>query len=122
MVSGPETPPRRRGPDPMGKRALFWAAPASGGPPPSVPLGKHALYSAAAGPAVAADPVEHPMSERGPVRVTCQRCGAVSRISLLDLLIYQLPFGYWLPRGAFDHRMTCPSCSKRVWASVTLRR
>jgi hypothetical protein len=43
-------------------------------------------------------------------------------VGLLDLLIYQFPVGAWLPRGKYDRRMTCPSCRKRAWCSVTLRR
>ena len=111
----------------MGKRALFWAQPEAAqsgaarglGPP----LGKHALYSEAA-PAPdepVGDPVENPVAGRGPVTVQCQHCRAVSRIGFLDLLIYQFPVGYWLPRGKYDHRMTCPMCRRRTWASVTLR-
>jgi hypothetical protein len=46
----------------------------------------------------------------------------VSRIGLVDLVLFQLPFGYWLPRGRFDRRMTCPACRRRTWASVTWRR
>jgi len=41
---------------------------------------------------------------------------------VLDLLIFQFPVGVWLPRGRYDHRMTCPVCRKRAWCSVTLRR
>jgi RNase P subunit RPR2 len=58
---------------------------------------------------------------RGPITVTCSTCDAVSRIGVLDFLVYQLPIGYWVPRGRFGHRMTCPSCRRRVWAGVTLR-
>jgi hypothetical protein len=137
---------RRAHLDPFGKRALFWAQPetviapdptdvAPGDPTseviatgddvaPAAPLGKHALYSAAAhepGPA-AGDPSARPLADRGPVTVECSRCGVVTRIGFLDLLIYQFPIGYWLPGRKFDHRMTCPACRRRAWASVTLRR
>lgn len=145
------TPPRRRtSPDPLGKRALFWVPPQAPPPRPgraplastrpagrsggrrataagaggAVPLGKHALYSGAVaspGSTPPADP-ENPVADQGPVTVECGRCGAVRRIGLLDLLIYQLPVGLWLPRRRFDHRMTCPACKKRAWMSVTLRR
>jgi hypothetical protein len=117
--------PRR--PDPLGKRALFWVPPGQGerGDPgvTAAPLGKRALYSAAEATAedVVPPSLENPMAGRGPVTVECQRCRAVSRISLLDLVLFQFPVGYWLPRGGFDHRMTCPSCRRRAWASLTLR-
>lgn len=124
-------PHRRAAPDPLGKRALFWVpapqpAPAGRGGriAGKAPLGKRALYSGA--PAAAgteeAVPADNPMVERGPITVTCSACGAVTRVGVLDFLIYQLPLGIWLPRGRFDHRMTCPSCRRRVWAGVTLRR
>jgi hypothetical protein len=119
---------RGRPPDPLGKRALYWleasgadevAHPAAG----PHPLGKRALYSEA--PAARGEETadgDHPEVERGAITVTCSACGAVSHIGLLDLLIYQLPFGYWLPRGRFDHKMTCPSCRRRVWVGVSVRR
>jgi hypothetical protein len=92
------------------------------GGPTRDPLGKRALFSAAPdegpdGTAVDADSVVG----RGPITVTCSTCGVVSRTGVLDFLVYQLPIGYWVPRGRFGHRMTCPSCRRRVWAGVTLR-
>lgn len=122
--SGP--PPRRAAPDPLGKRALFWVPAGQAAPPGrpagQVPLGKRALFSGAPAGSPEAVPAENPVADRGPIVVTCSACGAVSRVGLLDFLIYQLPFGIWLPHGRFDHRMTCPSCRRRVWAGVTLRR
>jgi len=120
---------RRRSPDPLGKRA-FWvpAAPetpagrarASG----RAPLGKRALYSQARPrPGVDDAPApENPLADTGPISVECSSCGAVTRVGLVDFLLFQFPVGIWLPRGRFDRRMTCPSCRRRVWASVTLRR
>jgi hypothetical protein len=118
-------------PDPLGKRALFWASPAesggvgSGGAGATValPLGKHALFS---GAPVQSDSLaatsENPLAERGAFKVECQRCQQTSHVGVLDMVIYQFPVGVWLPRRRFDHRMTCPSCRKRAWCSVTLRR
>ena len=121
------------GPDPLGKRALFWM-PADAVPDPdpagpsAAPLGKRALYSDAGPPggvpAAGADEAvvgSNPVNEHGRITVTCSTCGVVSRIGLLDFAIYQLPVGFWLPRGRFGHRMTCPACRRRVWAGVTLR-
>lgn len=88
------------------------------------PLGKRALYSRSAesrgswGP----EPVESPKSGSGRISVTCSACDAVTRIGFFDFILLQLPVGIWIPRGAFDHWMTCPSCRRRVWAGVTLRR
>ncbi|HEX3795359.1 MAG TPA: hypothetical protein VHV57_12750 [Acidimicrobiales bacterium] len=120
-------------PDPLGKRALFWvpsSTNASGeGTHPAasstvaLPVGKRALYS---GARAESDSVratsDNPLVDRGTFTVECERCRQVSHIGVLDLLIFQFPFGGWLPRGQFDRRMTCPSCRKRAWCSITLRR
>jgi hypothetical protein len=119
-----------KAPDPLGKRALYWAPSADAGgdepgdPPTTVlPVGKRALYSGASAEVDDPSPTaDNPLLERGTVTVRCQRCRQVSRVGLLDLLIFQFPIGVWVPRGRFDHRMTCPSCRKRSWCSVTLRR
>jgi hypothetical protein len=122
---------RRAANDPLGRRALFWLPPDQGDPgapteadPPRgarPPLGKHALFSTARAALDDEEPEgsDNPLADRGPVAVECERCGTRSRIGYLDLLIYQLPFGYWLPRGKFDRRMTCPACRQRTWASVS---
>ncbi len=118
-----------RGPDPLGKRALFWvpspSPPAAGDPEPIPPgpLGKRALFSNV--PADGSDGAlagQNPATSRGMIVVTCGTCRAVRRIGVLDFLMFQFPIGFWLPRGRFDRRMTCPACRRRVWASVTLRR
>ena len=116
-------------PDPLGKRALF-SVPAAGGAPGGdtgpvtpLPVGKRALYSGVPRQSDTHDGAPaNPLAERGAFSVDCERCGQKSRIGLVDLLIYQLPIGVWLPRGRFDRRMTCPSCRRRAWCSVTLRR
>jgi hypothetical protein len=113
--------------------------------PDSFPVGRQALYS---GTSLATDGVTEPAITEpavtepaeadkpdgagtaespaavgsGSFTVRCQRCGQVSHVGLLNLLIFQWPIGVWLPRGQFDRRMTCPSCRKRSWCSVTLRR
>ncbi len=121
-----------KAPDPLGKRALFGvpsagesgsAEPAPSGMTVALPVGKRALYSGALGePDSLAMTSGNPLHERGSFTVQCARCRQTSRVGALDLLIYQFPLGVWLPRGRFDHRMTCPSCRKRAWCSVTLRR
>jgi hypothetical protein len=89
----------------------------------ALPVGKRALFSGA-GPErdSLATTSANPLVERGSFTVECQRCGQTSHVGVLDLLIYQFPLGVWLPRGRFDHLMTCPSCRTRAWCSVTLRR
>lgn len=123
---GPHRPP-----DPLGKRALFWV-PGPAGPgavTEVVGVGRRALFSSgavdgdgAAGPGPPPSSPANPVATRGSFVVECGSCRAVSRVGLLDLVIFQLPFGAWLPRGRFDRRMTCPACRHRVWASVTVRR
>jgi len=123
---------RERAPDPLGKRALFWVPSPSepdtaGGVQPgstvALPVGKRALYSGARpehhGPA---DTGHNPLAERGAFTVECERCRQTSHVGVLDMLIFQFPLGIWLPRGRYDRRMTCPSCRRRTWCSVTLRR
>jgi hypothetical protein len=119
-----------RAPDPLGKRALYWVPSADGGEEPGVsspttvlPVGKRALYSGASADAVSVPTTpDNPLIDRGAFTVRCQRCRQVSHVGLLDLLIFQFPIGVWVPRGSYDRRMTCPSCRKRAWCSVTLRR
>lgn len=136
----PPPGPRRTAPDPLGKRALFWApgqpeagdpGPASGSghrpldpaPEGARPLGKRALYSTARrGPGEEELHPGDPVAGRGPITVSCSSCGATSRVGLVDFLIFQLPVGFWLPRGRYGHRMTCPTCRRRAWVGVTLRR
>jgi hypothetical protein len=118
-----------KAPDPLGKRALFWV-PSAGEPGSTepgetvaLPVGKHALYSGALPETDSlAMTSGNPLDERGSFTVQCARCRQTSHVGVLDLLIFQFPLGVWLPRGRFDHRMTCPSCRKRAWCSLTLRR
>jgi len=122
-----------RAPDPLGKRALFWVpsgaesgssdARGSSGTTVPLPVGKRALYSGARPESDSlASTSGNPLDERGVFTVECQRCRQTSHVGVLDLLIFQFPLGVWLPRGKFDCRMTCPSCRKRAWCGVTLRR
>jgi hypothetical protein len=96
-------------PDPLGKRALFWAPADAGrsdsdaGAAPSattvLPVGKRALYSGA--PVERSDTPaipENPLEGRGMFTVRCGRCRQRSRVGLLDLLIFQFPIGVWLRR------------------------
>ncbi len=132
------------GPDPLGKRALYWMPvdqespqsltdPAvdgvSSGPVPHQPrpAGKHALFSQA-------DPSQQPAgapslpigsdlpSSRGLFTVSCSSCGSMSRVGLVEFLFLQFPFGVWLPLRTYDRWMTCPACLRRTWISVTLSR
>ena len=136
-------------PDPLGKRALFWMPvepeaegdaaldgpgggpvgdlPALSGPRHARPAGRHALYSDATpageekrdrAAATAGDPVH----ARGVLTVACSRCGSVTRIGLLEFLVLHFPLGAWLPGRTFDRWMTCPSCRRRAWTSVSLAR
>jgi hypothetical protein len=120
-----------KAPDPLGKRALFWAPSAreggtrgtAAGSTVALPLGKRALFSGArAEPDSLLATSGNPLADRGSFTVLCERCDQSSHVGVLDLLIFQFPLGVWLPRGRFDHRMTCPVCRKRAWCSVTLRR
>ena len=135
------------GPDPLGKRALYWmpVEPEAEGdavldgpggvsepaPPHGArharPAGKHARFSDATpadepqrdrAVATAADP----LPARGPLTVACSRCGSVTRIGVIEFLVLQFPVGGWLPGRTFDRWMTCPACRQRTWTSVSLTR
>ncbi len=135
------------GPDPLGKRALYWMpvevqatsdpGPDGHGRPGAAdsgparrharPAGKHALYSEAtpAGesvPATSTVTATDPLPPRGPFAVSCSSCGSISRVGVVEFLLLQLPFGAWIPRRTFDRWMTCPACRRRTWTSVTLSR
>jgi hypothetical protein len=115
-----------RAPDPLGKRALFWvpdAGEVGAAGTVALPVGKRALYSGAQPERDSrATTSGNPLDTRGSFTVECARCQQTSRVGVLDLLIFQFPLGVWLPKGKFDHRMTCPACRRRAWCSVTLRR
>jgi len=137
------------GPDPLGKRALFWMpvepkadgdalldgpgglaveeAPAASGPRHARPAGRHALFS----DATPADEPERdraavtagdPVHDRGILTVACSRCGSVTRVGPLEFLVLHFPVGAWLPGRTFDRWMTCPACRNRAWTSVSLTR
>lgn len=118
------------GVDPLGKRALFWVPPHEPEGARSrthmlaSPLGKRALYSKATDSKKGQHGVgatrASTLGGNGIFLVECSRCHQASRIGLVDFLICQLPIGFWIPRGKYDRRMTCPSCRKRVWAGVSL--
>lgn len=117
--------------DPWGKRALYWV-PTGGegsertvltGSTVALPVGKRALYSGARPERDSlAETSENPIVGHGAFVVHCERCEQTSYVGVLDLLIFQLPIGVWLPRGRFDRRMTCPACRRRSWCSLSLRR
>lgn len=138
------------GPDPLGKRALFWmpiepeaeVAEATGGGPVhpqdpdrhgavrvrhARPAGKHALYSdavPAAEPARdrAAATGDDPVPATGSLSVACSTCGSVTRVGVVEFVLLQLPVAAWLPLRTFDRWMTCPACRRRTWTSVTWAR
>jgi hypothetical protein len=122
------------GPDPLGKRALFWMpvdeeASEDEGParPHARPAGRHALFSTPTpaqegDPALAGGSGSDPLPARGLLTVSCSSCGSVSRVGLFEFLLLQLPWAGWLPGRVFDRWMTCPACRRRTWTSVTLSR
>jgi hypothetical protein len=137
------------GPDPLGKRALYWlpvdeeAVAGDGGDSTqgkvhgtrpvqfdpqrrhARPAGKHALFSAATPAGDREDPTAMdtgPLPARGVLVITCSSCGSVTRVGLFSFLLLQLPFGLWLPGRTFDRWMTCPACRRRTWTSVSLAR
>ena len=137
------------GPDPLGKRALYWMPveteadgdadldglngmtvgneALSKAPRHARPAGRHALFSDAT-PAGEPEPdragatAADPVHNRGVLTVACSRCGSVTRVGIIEFLILQFPVGAWLPGRTYDRRITCPACRRRAWTSVTLTR
>lgn len=87
--------------DPLGKRALFWW--------PEQPEARDQR-----------DVDEDVLLGRGRVAVDCSSCGVRSRIGVLDLAAFKLPWCLWLPRGRYSHRMTCPACRRRTWVAIRI--
>ncbi len=132
-------------PDPLGKRALFWA-PAErneGGPRRAserdVP-GKHALFSDEARASVHTRPVTaidpsatyasrtqaprdmRPGAGRGilsSITVECSTCGGRSEIHLTEFVMLHLPVWLWRPGRGYTRFMTCPACRRRTWVSAS---
>jgi hypothetical protein len=123
------------GPDPLGKRALFWA-PAerveeSVRPGEYEPedVGKYALFSrfsdveeeeeprlASAG-VVGRPPI--PTGLVPPVEVRCSSCGTARDVGLVEYMALHLPFFLWRPGRGFTRFMTCPACRRRTWVSAS---
>ncbi len=128
-------------PDPLGKRALFWA-PAErdeGGPRRAaerdVP-GKHALFSEEARatvPKVRAVASLDPSAPQAPrpmragtgrgilssIAVDCSTCGARSEIHMTEFVMLHLPIWLWRPGRGYTRFMTCPACRRRTWVSAS---
>jgi hypothetical protein len=127
-------------PDPLGKRALFWA-PAErdeGGPRRPAERdapGRHALFSDEARasvtrtrPVALERVVAEPHDDRrfgagrgllSPIAVDCSRCGVRSEIHVTEFVMLHLPVWLWRPGRGYTRFMTCPSCRRRTWVSAS---
>jgi hypothetical protein len=130
-------------PDPLGKRALFWA-PAErdeDGPRHAAEVhapGKHALFSEEARTAVAGrvrPGPGRPHGAPGPapdrthgapgggilslVSVECSSCGSRSEVRVAEFALLHLPIWLWRPGRGYTRFMTCPSCRRRTWVSAS---
>lgn len=119
-------------PDPLGKRALFWAPGASGeeivlpGQKEKV-TGKRALFSAVTEQTRPDEkvPDHRDVDPRGagrllpPVAVHCSSCGALTEVDVMDFVSLHVPFFLWRPGRGFTRFMTCPSCRRRSWISAS---
>ncbi|HZU80804.1 MAG TPA: hypothetical protein VE991_12880 [Acidimicrobiales bacterium] len=117
-------------PDPLGKRALFWAPATREEEPPrrngDVPVaGKRALFSAvgAEGPQPGASRPPVPASGPGgilpPVTLHCSSCGTRSEVDVVRYLGLHVPFFLWRPGRGFTRFMNCPACHRRTWQSAS---
>jgi hypothetical protein len=125
-------------PDPLGKRALFWAPAQRHDGQPLVgsgrdgrrpkDQGKRALFSTA-DPAEAEDagaarrPARRPARRIvfGRVQLRCGACGAECRVDVVESLLRSLPVPLVRPGRGFTHLMTCPACGQRTWLSASWR-
>ena len=99
-------------PDPLGKRALFWAPGERRDPMPrdsKAPVpGKRALFST-------------PDPQPGAITLDCSSCHARSHVSYLEFVRLHLPVWLWLPGRRFSRLISCPACERRAWVRVTWR-
>lgn len=97
-----------RSPDPLGKRALFWAGePGDGAVQPAIRSGadgKSALFSGG-------------RESSGPVAVTCSSCNETTELSPVAFA-RRLPFSVWAPWRKHQVLLVCPSCDRRTWVAV----
>lgn len=99
--------------DPLGKRALFEAPPIREEDPldddPLVhvehPDGQQALFSTG----------DH---RPGTVVIDCARCGARTRVSLIDALVRVMSLSAWLPMKRYSRWLQCPNCQTRSWVKM----
>lgn len=122
------------GPDPLGKRALFWA-PAERVEEPVRPgeyepedVGKYALFSRFSDvedeeprfvPPMGAGGPPVPTGLVPPVEVHCSSCGAARDVGVVEYMTLHLPFFLWRPGRGFTRFMTCPACRRRTWVSAS---
>lgn len=118
------------GPDPLGKRALFWA-PAERAADPVLPgeepedVGKYALFSRFSDSVDDDEASRTPLGRTvrqglvPPVEVHCSSCGARSEVGVVGYLALHLPFFLLLPGSGFTRFMTCPACRHRTWVSAS---
>lgn len=113
-------------PDPLGKRALFWAPakrveeePLPGKEP--VVAGKYALFSEGASEAnhTGRRPAGHATGLVPPVSLHCSSCKARREVPVVGYLGLHLPFFLWRPGRGFTRFMTCPACRRRTWVSAS---
>jgi hypothetical protein len=125
-------------PDPLGKRALFWA-PAErdeDGPRSSAECdapGKHALFSEEARSGAALHGASSRPAPRrpgrvlgaglggflGPITVDCSACGSRTEIRVAEFAVLHLPIWLWRPGRGYTRFMTCPACRRRTWVSAS---
>ena len=116
------------GPDPLGKRALFWA-PAERvedqvrpGEEEPEDVGKYALFSRFSDDADEERLPAVPTTARGllpPIDLHCSSCGSHSEVDVTGYLALHVPFFFWRPGKGFTRFMTCPACRRRTWLSAS---
>lgn len=55
-----------------------------------------------------------------PIGVDCARCGASTRIGVMDALGRLVRFSLWVPGRTYSRRLVCPACDRRSWVRLRI--
>lgn len=55
-----------------------------------------------------------------PIGVDCARCGASTRIGVMDALGRLVRLSLWVPGRTYPRRLVCPACNRRSWVRLRI--
>jgi hypothetical protein len=56
---------------------------------------------------------------RGPISLSCSKCGTHTGVDILKYLVLHLPWWLWRPGRGYTSLMKCPACGQRAWVSAS---